>query len=100
MSKEVNKSAKQKPSKVDRKVHRAVNKISKDVGPIFSKEPTNVSPIFFQKLKIQITSQKSKCKFFYQNLLKIMNMVVKNRIIGFFHERNRQQIDTNSKVGP
>ena len=58
MSKEVNKSAKQKTSKVDRKVHRAVNKISKDVGPIFSKEPTNVSPIFFQKLKFQMTSQK------------------------------------------
>ena len=48
MSNEVNKSVKQKPSKIDRKVHRAVNKISKDVGPIFSKEPTNVSPNFFQ----------------------------------------------------
>ena len=48
MSKEVNKSVKQKPSKIDRKVHRAVNKISKDVGPIFSKEPTNVSPNIFQ----------------------------------------------------
>ena len=57
MSEEVNKSAKQKPSKVDRKVHRAVKKISKDVGPIFSKEPTEVSPVFFQKLKFQMTSQ-------------------------------------------
>ena len=32
---------KQKYSKIDRKVHRAVNKIGKDVGSIFSKSPTN-----------------------------------------------------------
>ena len=35
------KNTKQKYSKTDRKVNRAVNKISKDVGLIFSKEPTN-----------------------------------------------------------
>ena len=36
--------SRQKFSKTDRKVHRAINKISKDVGPIFCKEPTNVRP--------------------------------------------------------
>ena len=60
MSEEVNKSAKQKPSKVDRKVHRAVKKISKDVGPIFSKEPTKASPVFFSKAKV--SNDKSNTK--------------------------------------
>ena len=62
MSEEVNKSAKQKPSKVDRKVHRAVKKISKDVGPIFSKEPTKVSPVFS---KAKVSNDKSNTKIFF-----------------------------------